>query len=549
MATVARKSYSLGAVGWGVITGRRRSLPGVPPLPALIPALLVGAAMALPMVYLFIRGASASDQAWDLLFRMRTLETLWRTLLLIGCVTSLSAAIAVPFAWLTLRSDLPFRRVWTVLAALPLVIPSFVGAFLYISALGPKGLLQSAFEVIFGIERLPDMYGLLGATAVLTLLSYPYLFLTVRGSIANLDPTTEEASRGLGHGAWATFFRVTLPQLRPSIAAGSLLVALYTLSEFGAVALLRYNTFTFTIYQQYEGSIDRSIAALLSFVLVLMAVVILLLENYTRGQGRYYRLGAGSARKPAVVKLGRWKWPALGAMGTVLTLALVLPVGVLMFWLIRGLGAGEPLLLLWSATRNSLLVSGAAAIITAAMAIAMAVLLVRYPSKLNRVLEPVSYTGYTLPGVVVALALVFFGAKYARPLYQTHWLLIFAYAVLFFPVALGSVRSGLLQISPRLEDAARCLGHNPVRVMMLVTLPLMRSGVLMGAALVFLLTMKELPATLILGPLEFQTLATSVWSASSEAFFAQAAAPALMIILTSSIPMTLLVLREKRTLK
>lgn len=549
MATVARKSYSLGAVGWGVITGRRRSLPGVPPLPALIPALLVGAAMALPMVYLFIRGASASDQAWDLLFRMRTLETLWRTLLLIGCVTSLSAAIAVPFAWLTLRSDLPFRRMWTVLAALPLVIPSFVGAFLYISALGPKGLLQSTLEVMFGIQRLPDMYGLLGATAVLTLLSYPYLFLTVRGSIANLDPTTEEASRGLGHGAWGTFFRVTLPQLRPSIAAGSLLVALYTLSEFGAVALLRYNTFTFTIYQQYEGSIDRSIAALLSFVLVLMAVVILLLENYTRGQGRYYRLGAGSARKPAVVRLGRWKWPALGAMGTVLSLALVLPVGVLMFWLIRGLGAGEPLLLLWSATRNSLLVSGAAAIITAAMAIAMAVLLVRYPSKLNRVLEPVSYTGYALPGVVVALALVFFGAKYARPLYQTHWLLIFAYAVLFFPVALGSVRSALLQISPRLEDAARCLGHNPVRVMMLVTLPLMRSGVLMGAALVFLLTMKELPATLILGPLEFQTLATSVWSASSEAFFAQAAAPALMIILTSSIPMTLLVLREKRTLK
>ena len=549
MATVARISYSMGAVGWGLITGRRRSLLGAPPLPALIPALLVGAAMALPVVYLLVRGASASDQAWDLLFRVRTLETLWRTLLLIGCVTTLSAAIAVPFAWLTLRTDLPFRRTWTVLAALPLVIPSFVGAFLYISALGPKGLLQSALEVMFGVERLPDMYGLLGATAVLTLLSYPYLFLTVRGSIANLDPATEEASRGLGHGPWSTFFRVTLPQLRPSITAGSLLVALYTLSEFGAVALLRYNTFTFTIYQQYEGSIDRSIAALLSFVLVIMAIIILLSENYTRGRGRYYRQGAGSARTPAVITLGRWKWPALGAMGTVLTLALLLPVGVLTFWLLRGLGAGEPLLLLWSATRNSLLVSGAAAVVTAAMAIAMAVLLVRYPSKLNRVLEPISFTGYALPGVVVALALVFFGAKYARPLYQTHWLLIFAYAVLFFPVALGSVRSALLQISPRLEDAARCLGHNPLRVMMRVTLPLMRSGVLMGAALVFLLTMKELPATLILGPLGFQTLATSVWSASTEAFFARAAAPALMIILTSSIPMTLLVLREKRTLK
>ena len=549
MVTIGRISQSVGAAGWDVIAGRRRLSLGLPPLPALLPALLVGAAMALPVVYLIVRGASASDQAWDLLFRVRTLETFWRTLLLIVCVTTLSAAIAVPFAWLTLKTDLPFRRVWTVLAALPLVIPSFVGAFLYISALGPKGLLQSALEVMFGVERLPDMYGLLGATAVLTLLSYPYLFLTVRGSIANLDPATEEASRSLGHGAWSTFFRVTLPQLKPSITAGSLLVALYTLSEFGAVALLRYNTFTFSIYQQYEGSIDRSIAALLSFVLVIMAVAILLSENYTRGRGRYYRLGAGSARRPSIVRLGRWKWAALGALGTVLILALVLPVGVLMFWLIRGLGAGEPLLLMWSATRNSLLASGAAAVVTSAMAIAMAVLLVRYPSKLNRVLEPISFTGYALPGVVVALALVFFGAKYARPLYQTHWLLIFAYAVLFFPVALGSVRSALLQISPRLEDAARCLGHNPLRVMMRVTLPLMRSGVLMGAALVFLLTMKELPATLILGPLGFQTLATSVWSASTEAFFARAAAPALMIILTSSIPMTLLVLREKRTLQ
>ena len=521
-------------------------MPSMPPLAALLPALLVGAAMALPVVYLLVRGASASDQAWDLLFRMRTVETLWRTLLLIGCVTTLSAAIAVPFAWLTTRTDLPLRRVWTVLATLPLVIPSFVGAFLYISALGPKGLLQSALEVAFGVERLPDLYGLFGATAVLTLLSYPYLFLTVRGAIANLDPATEEASRGLGQGALSTFFKVTLPQLKPSIAAGSLLVALYTLSEFGAVALLRYNTFTYTIYQQYEGSIDRSIAALLSFILVMMAVSVLLLENYTRGRGRYYRSGGGSARQPAVMRLGRWKWAAMGAMGVVLALALALPVGVLMFWLVRGLEAGEPLLLLWAATRNSLLVSGAAAVVTVAMAVAMAVLLVRYPTWLNRVLEPVSFTGYALPGVVVALALVFFGAKYARPLYQTHWLLIFAYAALFFPVALGSVRSALLQISPRLEDAARSLGDSPLRVMARVTVPLMRSGALMGAALVFLLTMKELPATLILGPLGFKTLATSVWSASSEAFFAQAAAPALMIVLMSSIPLTVLMLREKR---
>ena len=546
MVTITKISHNVGVFGWAMIAGRGRSRLITPPSIVLIPALLVGAAMLLPVVYLLVRGASASEQAWDLLFRMRTLETLARTLLLMGCVTALSALIAVPFAWLTLRSDLPFRRIWTVLAALPLVIPSFVGAYLYISALGPRGLLQSGLEVLFGVQRLPDMYGLFGATVVLTLLSYPYLFLTVRGAIANLDTATEEASRGLGHGPWNTFFRVTLPQLRPSIAAGSLLVALYTLSEFGAVALLRYNTFTFTIYQQYESSVDRSIAAVLSFVLVLMAVAVLLLENYTRGRARYYRSSAGSSRRPSIVRLGRWKWAVTAMFGGVLGLALVLPIGVMLFWLIRGIGAGESFLPLWAATRNSLLVSGAAALLTIVMAVAMAALLVRYPTRLNRVLEPISFTGYALPGVVVALALVFFGAQYARPLYQTHWLLIFAYAVLFFPVALGAARTALLQVSPRLEDAARGLGHKPMRVMLLVTLPLMRSGILMGAALVFLLTMKELPATLILGPFDFKTLATEVWSASSEAFFARAAAPALLIILMASVPMALLTLREKR---
>ena len=546
MATIERIPHGIGVAGRTIVSGRRRSRIGLPPLPVLLPALLVGAAMLLPALYLVIRGASASDQAWDLLFRMRTLETLGRTTLLIVCVTALSAAIAVPAAWLTARSDLPFRRVWTVLLALPLVIPSFVGAFLYASALGPRGMLQGLLEAAFGVQRLPDIYGLTGATLVLTLLSYPYLFLTVRGAIANLDPATDESARSLGHGAWSAFFRVTLPQLKPSIAAGSLLVALYTLSDFGAVSLMRYNTFTFTIYQQYESSIDRSIAAVLSLVLVAMAVVILMAEGYTRGRQRYYRSGAGAAREPAAVKLGRWRWVAMASFGTVLALALALPTGMLAFWLARGVSAGEPLLLLWSATLNSVYVSAAAALVTVAMAIVMAVLLVRYPTRLNRVLEPVGFTGYALPGVVVALALVYFGAQYARPLYQTHWLLIFAYAALFFPVALGSVRAALLQVSPRLEDAARGLGHNPLRVMLRITAPLMRSGVIMGAALVFLLTMKELPATLILGPVGFKTLATAVWSASSEAFFAQAAAPALMLILMSSVPMTLLVMREKR---
>lgn len=548
MVEISHIPHKFTAAGLSAFSGKRLSLIAMPPPAILLPALLVGAAMFLPALYLVVRGASASGQAWDLFFRVRTLETLGRTLLLVVCVTSLSAVIAVPFAWLTARSDLPLRRAWTVLLALPLVIPSFVGAFLYASALGPRGMLQSLLEAMFGVQRIPDFYGLAGATLVLTLLSYPYMFLTVRAAVANLDPATDESARSLGHGAWSTFFRVTLPQLNPSIAAGALLVALYTLSDFGAVSLMRYNTFTFTIYQQYQSSIDRSIAALLSFGLVALAIAILLMESYTRGRRRYYRAGAGSARQPRTAKLGAWNWAALAAIIATLALALALPAGVLAFWLVRGVSNGEPLLLLWTATQNSLIVSLAAAGVTAAMAIAMATLLVRYPTRINRVLESLSYTGYALPGVVVALALIFFGANYFRLLYQTHCLLIFGYAVLFFPVALGAVKSSLLQISPRLEDAARSLGHSPLRVMLRITAPLMMPGVLMGGALVFLLTMKELPATLILGPLDFDTLATEVWSASAEAFFARAAAPALLLILMSSVPMTLLVLREKRAL-
>lgn len=519
--------------------------PRLPPVTILVPAGMVGLAMLVPVAYLLIRSVGAGEDAWDILFRLRTAQTVGRTALLIVTVTSVSAVIAVPIAWLTARTDLPFKGMWTLLAALPLVIPSFVGAFLFISVMGPTGLAQQALGALFGVERLPDIHGLVGATFILAMLSYPYLFLTVRGAINSLDSSAEEAARGLGHGAFSAFRRVTLPQLRPSIAAGGLLVGLYTLSDFGAVSLMRFPTFTWVIFQQYESALDRSLAALFSLLLVAMAVGVLLLETYTRGRRKYFGSGPGSSRRHRIHRLGVWKWPAIFYLGLVSTFALVLPTAVLVFWLVRGVAAGEPLVLLWQATQNSVMVSGLAALVTVLLAVPVAALVVRYPSVLSRLMEPVSYVGFALPGVVVALALVFFGARYAGPVYQTTWLLVFAYAVLFFPVALGSVRSSLMQINPRLEDAARGLGYGQLGVLIKVTVPLMRSGLVMGAAMVFLLTMKELPATLILGPLGFKTLATSVWSASSEAFFAQAAAPALLLILISSVPVGFLIIREK----
>jgi iron(III) transport system permease protein len=496
--------------------------------------------------YLVIRTLGAGPEVWDLLFRWRVLEILLRTLLLVAAVTTACIALAVPLAWLIVRTDLPWRRAWGVITLLPLVIPSYVAGLIVVVALGPRGMLQKLLEGPLGVEKLPDINGFPGAFLTLTFLSYPYVLLTVKAALLRLDPTLEESSRGLGYGSWATFSRIAVPLLRPAVASGGLLVALYTLSDFGAVSLLRYETFTWAIFIQYEGSLNRILGAALSLVLVMVALGLVGLEGLTRTRSRYYRSDQGASRPIRVSRLRKWRWPALAFCTLVAMLSVVLPTVVLGFWAARGILSGEPLLLLWGAARNSLYVSVLAAAVTVGASLPVAILTVRFPGILSTLLERVTFIGFALPGIAVALGLVFFGANYVLPLYQTLGLLVLAYAVLFLPAAVGATRTSLLQISPNVEHAARSLGRSPLQVLTSVTVPLARPGILAGAALVFLLTMKELPATLILSPIGFQTLATSIWSAASEAFFAQAAAPALLLILASSLPLALLTIREQR---
>lgn len=522
-----------------------RLLAGAPLL--WLAAGLTVALMLLPILYLVVRAAGAGEAAWEALWRVRTLQTLWRTLALSGAVTTASALIAVPLAWLTTRTDLPLRRVWAVLTPLPLVIPSYVGAYLMASALGPRGLLQQVLERPFGVERLPNLYGFAGAVITLTLLTYPYLLLGLRAALLKQDPALEEASRGLGHSAWQTFRRVTLPQLLPALGAGSLLVGLYALRDFGAVSIMRYDTFTRIIYAQYR-SFDRSQAALLALVLVGLTLVFVALEArfLKGGRARYVSAGPGTGQPPSRVALGAWRWPAVAFCALVVVLSLVVPAGVLAYWLVRGLNTGQVLPALGALTWNSVLASGLGAAATLVAALPLSILAVRRAGRLTRLMERLAYTVFALPGIVVALALVFFGANFAGALYQTLPLLVAAYVLLFLPQATGPIRAALLQLHPSLEETARSLGRRPWQVLLTITLPLMRPGLAAGAALVFLTVMKELPATLILAPIGFRTLATSVWSAVSEAYFAQAAAPALLIILMSSLPMAYLIIHERR---
>ena len=515
-----------------------------PPAVILIPAIIVAAAMLLPIAYLVIRTAGAGEEALQLLLRGRTVQVLVNTCLLALSVTVATSALGIALAWLTVRTDLPLRRLWTVLLALPLAVPSYVGGFVLISAFGPRGMLQQLLAPL-GVARLPDIYGFPGAMLTLTLFSYPYVLLSVRGALSGMDSGPEEASRSLGCSPAATFWRVVLPQLKPATAAGALLVALYTLSDFGAVSLLRFESFTYQIYLQYQGSFDRTLAAVFSLVLVCLTVIVLFSEGRARGRAAYYRSTVGSIRPPRPVPLGRWRWPALAFCGLTATAALALPVLVLFFWLAQGIVAGQPLHLVWRPALNSAYASGLATAVMLAAAIPVAVLAVRYRGRLSILIERATYIGFALPGIVIALSLVFFGVRYATPLYQTMAMLVFAYVVRFLPQAVGATRASLLQVNPRVEDAARSLGYSVLQTLARITIPLVRRGLLGGAGLVFLTTVKDLPATLILSPIGFDTLATSIWGATSEGLFARAAVPALLLILISLIPMALMVTGEE----
>ncbi|MEO6317263.1 MAG: iron ABC transporter permease [Acidimicrobiales bacterium] len=518
---------------------RRRPTPGL-----ALGGLAVAAVALLPLAYLLVRSSEVGlDRALDIATSERVRGLLWRTGLLAVSVTVAAAAIAVPVAWITVRTDLPLRRFWVVATALPLAIPTYVGGYAFVGALGPRGILQGWLEPL-GVESLPSLYGFWGAWLVLTLFTYPYVLLTVRSAVRGLDPSLEEASRTLGQGRWTTLRRVVLPQLRPSILAGSLLVGLYTLSDFGAVSLLRFDSFTRAIFVQYRASLDRSTAAVLGLVLVAVTLVVLGGEFAARRSGSYHRLHASGARAAPVIALGRWRWPTFGLLCALLTVALIIPLAVVGTWFLRGLDAGEPIRLTATLAGNSLRAATLGALASVAAAWPVALLAVRRGGRLGRLVEGACWVGHSLPGVVVALALVFFGARVAPSIYQTHWLLTLAYVVLFLPQALGAIRSSLLQISPSLEEASRLLGRGSLATTFRVVIPLARPGLLAGGSLVFLTCMKELPATLLLAPTGYPTLATQVWSSTSEAFFARAALPALALVLLSSIPMAILVLRE-----
>jgi iron(III) transport system permease protein len=520
----------------------RRAVGARAPLPLLLVGLTIAVLALVPLAYLVIRALGVETDALGFLARARTIGVSVSTVALAAAVGLGAVAIGVPLAWLTTRSDLPGRRWWLIATTIPLAIPSYVLAFAVIGAFGPRGALAGLLAPL-GVDRLPSIYGFAGAAFVLVLATYPYVLLSTRAALVRLDASVEEVARSLGDPPARVFRRVTLPLIVPAASAGALLAVLYALGDFGAVSLLGFDSLSRAIYLQYQASFDRSLAAILGLILVGLTALVLVAESVVRR--RAAATGPSGARRPAAtVPLGRWRWPAIGFVVAVVAVALGLPVATIAWWSVRAVTSGPPGGELIDALAGSAVAGTGAAVLAIVLALPVAVLVARYRSSLSGAIERATYLGYALPGIVVALAIVSLAATWLPALYQTLPLLLLAYALRFLPQAVGTARPTLDRLGPRLEEAGRGLGDGPLRVFWRVSLPLLRPALVAGSALVFLTTVKELPLTLILGPTGFETLATRIWGATAEGFYARAALPALVLVGLSAASLGLL-LRDR----
>jgi iron(III) transport system permease protein len=498
-------------------SGRRRW-----PVGKIAGALIAGALVLLPLVFLTVE---AQRSGWSttshLLLRHITAVLLWNTVRLAFACTVLCALIGVAGAWLTERTTLPGRGMWALLLVLPLGIPDFVVGFGWIS-----------------LDH--SLHGFHAAVLIMTLSLYPLVYLPVAAALTSVDPALEEVARSLGMGPWKVFFKVTLRQIRAAVLGGCLLVTLGLLAEYGAFEIVQYQTFTVAIFTEFKLGFDTAAACALSLVLVALSVVVLAGELALLGRGRAVKVGSGSQRMASRKSLGRTAIPVLASLCALSGLALGVPLGSLIYWLIHGGSTTLPPASILTDTAHTAEFSAAAAALATLLAVPVTLAAMRHRNRLTILIERLAYLPQALPGLVIALGLASFSIRYALSLYQSAFELIVAYAILFLPLAVVGVRVAVAHASPRLEEVARSLGQGQLSVWLRVTLPLLAPGLGAAFALVFISSATELTATLLLHPTGVDTLATQFWAYTSDFSYGAAAPYAALMVAISAVPAYLL---------
>ncbi len=489
------------------------------PVPLIAASCLVAALLALPLVFLLLEASGAgTSEVSHLIFRRLTADLLWNTVRLTVAVTTLCAILGTATAWCIERTRLPGRRVWEVLIVVPLAIPDFVVSFGWAS-------LWNWFQ------------GFRGAVVVMTLAVYPLVYLPVAASFRAADPGQEEVARSLGAGRVRTFVRITLAQARGAILGGCLLVAMVMLAEYGAFEILGYQTFTTEIFSEFSLSFSVPAACALSLVLVALSLLVLAGDGLARGRGRVSRGGSLAARKLPPLPLGKAKLPVLAGFVLLTGLALGMPIASSSYWIVEGGAHAISGVALPAAALTTAGYGVAAAALDTLLALPLALLAVRHPGRIRQLLERTTYLVLAMPGVVAAFALSYFTERYAGGFgYQSAPLLVLCYAIMFFPLALVGIKASLSRAPASLDDMARSLGQNRVKVLLRVTLRLAAPGIAAAFCLVFLSVVTELTATLLLIPTGAQTLSSQFWAYESNLSYGQAAPFALVMIAIAALP-------------
>lgn len=493
-------------------------------LPSL--AVLVVATAVVPLAFLGWQSAQLTWPQWQGLWSARIPQLLWNTLTLAALVSVGTVVLGVSTAWLVVRREFPGRRLAIWLMVLPLAVPTYVFAHIYAT-------LSPAF------------YGLGGAAVVLTLASFSYVFLLVRASLALQSRSLGEAARIAGLAGWERLLFVGLPLLRPALAAGVAIVVLHVLSDFGAVAMLRVQTFTLAIYNQMSGRFDYQGAAGLSMVLVALSLTFLVLERFFRRQQRYFARNDSGAT-PRVQRATGWELVLVwGWLGVVAAAALGVPLVWMVHWTVDAIGNGAIGADFWRYTRNSFVAAALAATLALLAALPVALYHNKRRSLASGVALQATSVGFVLPGPVIALGVMLAVLTLAGPIYGTLFALVIALAVRFLPLAVQAQEASLQQLTPAVEQAGRSLGAGPFENFRRVILPMMRGGLAAALVLVFIDALKELPATLLLRPIGFDTLPIRIWIEASEEMLELAAPAALMLVL-ASVPAIWLMLRHHK---
>ena len=504
-----------------------------------IPAVVVGIGGLIPLVYLLTKAFSAEGTALlEVVFRWRNARLFLNTLLLALGVLALDLIVATPAAWLTSRTDLKGKRLFTVLSVLPLAIPGYVMAYTLLALGGNTGIVAELFGV-----RLPRLSGYWGALLALGAYTSPYLFLNLRTALLGLDPSLEESARNLGYRYPEVFWHIILPQLRPAFYASGLLISLHVLGDFGVVSLMRYETFSYALYIEYTLSFEHTYAAWLALMLLTFTGCLLYFETQLLNRVTLHRAGRGTSRQLSLISLGAWRVPAYFYLCLLAALTVIIPTGAILLWIFRGFDMSA-LQGLVAGLMGSLSVAIPTGVVCAILAVPLAYMEVRHPSRTSNMLARVPYIVYAIPPLAFALSLILFVLNTVPFIYKTLPVLIYACTLHFLAEAIGPVRSSLYQTSPHLEEAARSLGYPPLQAFLRTLLPILLRGMLTATAFVFLATMKELPFTFLLSPPGYETLALNVWSYTSEAMFAEAAPYALAILIFSGIFVGLLIRHE-----